>query len=63
MTPPEPGWVRDGLDPEYDMAFSSAAASLRATFSDFNDPDSGIDFFIADIYRRSSGNAFLYVAS
>ena len=52
ITPPVPGWVKDGRDPSIDMMYSSDSATVSATMGGFTDHESGIDRLQADIYRR-----------
>ncbi|KAI8485273.1 hypothetical protein Bbelb_370200 [Branchiostoma belcheri] len=41
-TPPEEGWVKDGLDPNHDVTYSSETATVSALWDDFRDPESDI---------------------
>ncbi|KAI8519526.1 hypothetical protein Bbelb_027830 [Branchiostoma belcheri] len=41
-TPPQKGWVKDGLDPNHDIKYSSETATVSALWDDFRDPESDI---------------------
>ncbi|XP_078575736.1 uncharacterized protein LOC144861641 [Branchiostoma floridae x Branchiostoma japonicum] len=55
-TPPEEGWVKDGLDPNHDVTYSSELASVSANWGDFRDPESGIADNTVTVWRKHSNN-------
>nr|XP_006820036.1 PREDICTED: uncharacterized protein LOC102804939 [Saccoglossus kowalevskii] len=55
VTPPTKGWVKDGLDPDNDMSFSSEVSSISANWDEFIDPESGILEYDISIWRSAFG--------
>ncbi|CAH1258771.1 JAG1 [Branchiostoma lanceolatum] len=57
-TPPTMGWIKDGLDKDADMQFSSEQSSISANWAGFTDPESGIASYSVSVTRRhaSKGN-------
>ncbi|XP_066298079.1 uncharacterized protein [Branchiostoma lanceolatum] len=55
-TPPEEGWVKDGLDPNHDVTYSSETASVSALWEDFRDPESDIADYEVTVWRKHSNN-------
>ncbi|XP_021370398.1 uncharacterized protein LOC110461300 [Mizuhopecten yessoensis] len=50
VTPPDVGWVHDGLSGHSDVQFSSLSASKSCTWNNFTDAESNIDHFEASVY-------------
>ncbi|XP_078658230.1 uncharacterized protein LOC144903713 [Branchiostoma floridae x Branchiostoma belcheri] len=55
-TPPEEGWVNDGLDPNHDVAYSSETATVSANWDNFTDPESDIADYKITVWRKHSSN-------
>lgn len=55
LTPPVPGWVKDGLDPNDDIQFGSNPGTVATVFGDFQDPESGIASRDLLVYRQHKG--------
>ncbi|XP_019624877.1 PREDICTED: uncharacterized protein LOC109470382 isoform X2 [Branchiostoma belcheri] len=55
-TPPEEGWVKDGLDPNHDVTYSSETATVSALWDDFRDPESDISDYEVTVWRKHSNN-------
>ncbi|XP_078573994.1 uncharacterized protein LOC144860567 isoform X3 [Branchiostoma floridae x Branchiostoma japonicum] len=55
-TPPEEGWVKDGLDPNHDVTYSSELASVSAIWGDFRDPESDIADYEVTVWRQHATN-------
>nr|XP_006817933.1 PREDICTED: uncharacterized protein LOC100377080 [Saccoglossus kowalevskii] len=51
-TPPIEGELRDGLDPNIDMSYSSELATVSANWNGYSDPESGIGEYDVSVYRR-----------
>ena len=54
-TPPEPGTVKDGLEGEENIVFSSKVAEAIASWKGFRDPESDIQQYVVNILRKSHG--------
>ncbi|XP_070574642.1 uncharacterized protein [Ptychodera flava] len=58
-TPPESGWIKDGLNPDEDMVFSSEPSTVSANWDGFSDPESNIKEYSVTVWRKhaDTGNA------
>ncbi|XP_078585864.1 uncharacterized protein LOC144867675 [Branchiostoma floridae x Branchiostoma japonicum] len=56
-TPPEEGWVNDGLDANHDVTYSSETATVSALWGDFKDPESDIADYEITVWRKHANNA------
>ncbi|KAI8510725.1 hypothetical protein Bbelb_116410, partial [Branchiostoma belcheri] len=58
ITPPTMGWIKDGLNKDADMQFSSEQSTVSANWGDFSDPESDIASYSVSVTRRhaSKGN-------
>ena len=57
ISPPDSGTVQDGSDPGVDQSYSSSLTSVSAQWSGFSDPESGIDRYVLEVYRKPSLSA------
>ncbi|XP_078658229.1 uncharacterized protein LOC144903712 [Branchiostoma floridae x Branchiostoma belcheri] len=55
-TPPEEGWVNDGLDPNHDVTYSSETATVSANWDNFTDPESHIADYEITVWRKHANN-------
>jgi len=59
VTPPVRGVVKDGADAASDIMYTSETATVASTWSGFSDPESGIDRYHVDIFRKPKGQTLL----
>ncbi|XP_035696857.1 uncharacterized protein LOC118430254 [Branchiostoma floridae] len=50
-TPPVEGTLRDGLEPDSDLAFSSEPSTVSANWAGYSDPESGIGDYAVTVQR------------
>ncbi|KAI8482777.1 hypothetical protein Bbelb_394390 [Branchiostoma belcheri] len=53
-TPPVEGTLRDGLEPDSDLEFSSEPSTVSANWDGYRDPESGIGDYTVTVQRTSS---------
>ncbi|KAI8487517.1 hypothetical protein Bbelb_347510 [Branchiostoma belcheri] len=53
-TPPVEGTLRDGLEPDSDLEFSSEPSTVSANWAGYRDPESGIGDYAVTVQRTSS---------
>ncbi|XP_078616233.1 uncharacterized protein LOC144884654 [Branchiostoma floridae x Branchiostoma japonicum] len=53
-TPPVEGTLRDGLEPDSDLAFSSEPSTVSANWDGYSDPESGIGDYAVTVQRTHS---------
>ncbi|CAH1239174.1 HEG1 [Branchiostoma lanceolatum] len=53
-TPPVEGSLRDGLEPDSDLQFSSEPSTVSANWDGYSDPESGIGDYAVTVQRTSS---------
>ncbi|XP_070573951.1 uncharacterized protein [Ptychodera flava] len=51
-TPPESGWIKDGLNPDEDVVFSSEPSTVSANWDGFSDPESDIKEYSVTVWRK-----------
>nr|XP_006817093.1 PREDICTED: uncharacterized protein LOC100376421 [Saccoglossus kowalevskii] len=51
-TSPLVGWIHDGLNADEDIEFTSEASTVSANWGDFYDPESNIDNYFVNVWRK-----------
>ena len=60
-TPPLKGIVSDGIDPNTDIRYTSEPATVASTWKEFSDPESGIQSYVIDVYRKTGGESLSWL--